>query len=235
MMDAVDDGPASRQKRHTKSQLLNEAKRQLLSALRAQLARMRAGIRDDEQRDQPLGGRIKRTFDVALASVVLALVAPILLMAIGLIGVFMSGSVLSAEPRIGFNGKSFSCYRFRTTGRQTQEARKLDNPLTECVACVLSKSGITGLPQLLNVLRGDMSFVGPRPIGPDELRHYGSGDQWYLKARPGLTGIWRASGRNGYRAPAVCDRYYTTRWSLGLDLILLIRTAAELQDFNDPA
>jgi exopolysaccharide production protein ExoY len=97
---------------------------------------------------------------------------------------------------------------------------------------VFRKSGLNQLPQLFNVLRGDMSFVGPRQIGSDEIGHYGSGAQWYLKARPGLTGIWQARGRN---SNAACDRYYASRWSLWLDLVLLIRTVAEVLKFSDTA
>ena len=231
-VDAQDDAHVSRQKHNNKSRVLT-AKRLLLSALRAELARMRAS---DEQRHQPLGGRVKRAFDVTLASVILTFAAPIMLVAMVLIRIFMGGPVISAQPRIGFNGKAFSCYRFRIIAREWQGTQKhLDDPRIEFLGYVFRKSGLNQLPQLFNVLRGDMSFVGPRQIGSDEIGHYGSGAQWYLMARPGLTGMWRARGRNNNASRVASDRYYASRWSLWLDLVLLIRTVAEVLKFNDPA
>jgi exopolysaccharide production protein ExoY len=232
-VDFQDDAPASGQKRNNKSRVPAEAKRLLVSALRAQPARMRAS---GEQRHQPLGGRAKRAFDVTLALVILTFAAPIMVMAMALIRIVMGGPVISAQPRIGFNGKAFSCYKFRTVARERQKTPNLlDDPRVEWLDYVLRTSSLDELPQLFNVLRGDMSFVGPRQIGSDEIGHYGSGDQWYLKARPGLTGIWRARGRNRNAARVACDRYYASRWSLWLDLVLLIRTLAEVLKSNDPA
>jgi exopolysaccharide production protein ExoY len=232
-VDTQDDAHASHRKHSNKSRVLTEAKPLLLWALGAQLARMCAS---DEQRHQPLGGRAKRAFDVTLASVILTFAAPIMLVAMVLIRIFMGGPAFSAEPRIGFKGKAFSCYRFRTLARERQGTRKhLDDPRIEFLGYVFRKSGLNQLPQLFNVLRGDMSVVGPRQIGSDEIGHYGSGTRWYLKARPGLTGIWRARGRNNSASRVACDRYYASRWSLWLDLVLLIGTVAEVLKFNDPA
>jgi exopolysaccharide production protein ExoY len=197
---------------------------------------MRAGTKHDERRHQPVGGRTKRAFDVVLASAALILAAPIMLVAMALIRVFMGGPVISAQPRIGFNGKAFSCYKLRTIARERQETRNLlDHSRMEWLDHVLRTSGLNELPQLLNVLRGDMSFVGPCPIGPDEIGCCGSSGRWYLKARPGLTGIWQASDRNSSTARVACDRYYASRWSLWLDLVLLIRTVAEVRNSNRPA
>jgi exopolysaccharide production protein ExoY len=235
-MDAVDDANAARQKRNAGSRVLTEARRPLHPVLCAQSARMRAGTRHDERRHQPLGGRAKRAFDVVLASAALALAAPIMLVAMALIRILTGGPVISAQPRIGFNGRAFSCYKLRTIARERQRTHNLrDYSQIEWLHYALRISGLDELPQLLNVLRGDMSFVGPHPIGPDEFGHSGSSGRWYLKARPGLTGIWQASGRSGDAARAACDRYYARRWSLWLDLVLLIRTVAEVRNFNDPA
>jgi exopolysaccharide production protein ExoY len=171
-----------------------------------------------------------------VASAALTLAVPIMLVAMALIRILMDGPVISAEPRIGFNGKAFSCYKLRTIARERQKTRnRLDYSRMEWLDYVLRTSGLSELPQLLNVLRGDMSFVGPRPIGPDEIGHYGSSSRWYLKARPGLTGVWQASGRSSDAARIACDRYYASRWSLWLDLALLIRTVAEVRNSNDPA
>jgi exopolysaccharide production protein ExoY len=211
-----------------KARVRTESKRQILSALRAQLARIRAS---SEQRHHPLGGRAKRAFDVVFASALLILAAPIMLVAAVLIRIFTGGPAIFTEPRIGFNGKVFSCYRFRTIAREPQGTRNLlHDPRVEFLDYVFRKSGLNQLPQLFNVLRGDMSLVGSQQIGSDGIGHCGSGAQWYLKARPGLTGIWRARGHN---SNAACDRYYAGRWSLWLDLVLLIRTVAEVLKFNE--
>jgi lipopolysaccharide/colanic/teichoic acid biosynthesis glycosyltransferase len=228
-----DDAQAPRHKHNFKWRVVAEAKRRVVSALLARLGHTHAGNR---QRHRPLGGRSKRAFDIVLASALLILAAPIMLMAIVLVRVAMGGPVIAAQPRIGFNGKAFSSYKFRTIARDRQGARRRrDDPRIELLAYLLHNSGLDRWPQLFNVLRGDMSFVGPRPIGSDEIEQYGSRVRWYFEARPGLTGIWRATGRNGTAARLACDRYYVSRWSLWLDLVMLVRAVAEVQAFNDPA
>jgi exopolysaccharide production protein ExoY len=91
---------------------------------------------------------------------------------------------------------------------------------------ILRKTSLDELPQLFNVLRGDMSCVGPRPIVAAELERYGSRAGDYLKVRPGLTGLWQVSGRSqlDYSERVKLDCIYVRRWSLGLDIALLLRT-----------
>lgn len=205
---------------------------------------------------QPLGGRPKRAFDVALAAAMLILLAPIMLTVTALVGVFMGAPIIFAHRRIGFNGKAFVCYKFRTmpvnaeellrghlaadpkAAREWRERRKLLNdPRVNCLGRVLRKSSLDELPQLFNVLRGDMSLIGPRPIVSDELKCYGRHAQAYLKARPGLTGVWRTSGQNrvDYAARVARDRYYFRHWSLWLDIVLLLKTMPAVLNFDQTA
>lgn len=205
---------------------------------------------------QPLGGLPKRAFDIVLASVMLILLAPIMLIVTALIRVVAGGPAIFAQERIGFDGKVFVCYKFRTmavdaeeilhrhlatdpqAAREWRETRKLmRDPRVGCLGNALRKSSLDELPQLLNVLRGDMSLVGPRPIVPDELKCYGRHARACFTARPGLTGLWQTSGRNrvSYAARVARDRYYARHWSLWLDLVLLIKTIPAVMNFDQTA
>ena len=211
---------------------------------------------DTKRERQPLGGRTKRAFDVALATATLVLAAPIMLVITALIRGFMARPAIHGQRRIGFNSRVFVCYKFRTTAvsadetlerhlatnseaaREWRETRKLLNdPRVDCLGRVLRRSSLDALPQLLNVLRGDMSLIGPRPVAPHELSCYGPDAQFYLKARPGLTGIWQTSGRNRLSSAARvdCDRDYVLHWSLWLDLVLLIKTIHTVLKFDQTA
>ncbi len=211
---------------------------------------------DTKRERQPIGGRTKRAFDLALATATLVLAAPIMLVIAALIRGFMAGPVIYGQQRIGFNSKVFVCYKFRTgavgadvilerhlvtnsdAAREWRETRKLLNdPRVDCLGRVLLNSSLDELPQLFNVLRGDMSLIGPRPVAPHELSCYGPDAQLYLKARPGLTGMWRTSGRNrlSYAARLDCDRDYVLHWSLWRDLALLIKTIPNVLKFDETA
>ena len=119
--------------------------------------------------------------------------------------------------------------RRRASWRTTQEFG--------CLGNILRKSSIDELPQLFNVLRGDMSLVGPRPVVPDELEYYGRHVQSYLKARPGLTGVWQISGRNrlSYADRVAKDRHYVRHWSLAVDLAVLVKTIPAILKFSETA
>jgi exopolysaccharide production protein ExoY len=205
---------------------------------------------------RPLGGLRKRAVDIVFASLALVVFAPIMLMVAILVRVLLGAPILSAHQRVGFDGRSFSCFRFRTMGvdaaglvrphlttdpvaaEQWPTARKLlDDPRIDCLGHVLRTSGLNELPQLFNVLRGDMSAVGPCPVVADELDRYGRHARDYCTARPGLTGLWQISGRNrlSYAARARLDRYYVRRWSLWLDLIVLLKTIRALLSFEETA
>jgi exopolysaccharide production protein ExoY len=112
--------------------------------------------------------------------------------------------------------------------REWSETQKLrDDPRVRSFGKILRKSSLDELPQLFNVLRGDMSLIGPRPIVPSEIKRYGRYVRDYFKARPGLSGLWQVNGRNSltYSQRIALDRYYIRRWRLGLDLEILLRTA----------
>lgn len=193
---------------------------------------------------KPLGGSPKRAIDVAIALAVILLLSPLMLMIMGLIKLTIGGSIFSVHSRIGHRGAQFRCYKFRTMAdaeemfarhladdpHAAQERRasgKLRNdPRVTFFGQLLRKSSLDEIPQLINVLRGEMSCVGPWPIAADELQHYGPNAAEYLKARPGLTGMWHVSGRNAldYADRVALDCHYIRNWSLWTDLVILGRT-----------
>ena len=179
-----------------------------------------------DRRSTPLGGTLKRVFDVLGASIALVLLAPLMLFAAALVRFLLGGPVLFAQKRVGFDGKIFTRYKFRTMVLDAEKAHHYDlkdDPRITCLDNVLRKLGIDELPQLFNVLRGDMSLVGPRSVLPDEIASYGHHARAYLSARPGLTGMWQVSGGNNVGRIAR-DCYYARHWSLRLDIWLLFKT-----------
>jgi exopolysaccharide production protein ExoY len=204
----------------------------------------------------PLGGFPKRALDIIVASMAAILLAPIILIVSALIRFFLGGPIVFGHARIGFNGKVFVCYKFRTmvvnadevlqqylladprAAREWRTSRKLRNdPRVTCLGKILRKSSLDELPQLFNILRGDMSLVGPRPIVADELEFYGHDVRHYLKTRPGLTGIWQTNGRSrlSYATRVACDRYYAHHWSMWLDVIALVKTLPAILNFDETA
>jgi exopolysaccharide production protein ExoY len=204
----------------------------------------------------PLGGFAKRALDVVLASVALLLLAPLMLTVGVLIRVFLGGPVVFSQKRVGFRGRVFTCYKFRTmivdakavlerhlaenpeAAREWKATRKLRNdPRITCLGRVLRKSSIDELPQLFNFLRGEMSLVGPRPVVAEELQYYGRRLRHYLKARPGLTGVWQTGGRTqlSYQQRVACDSFYVRNWSTRLDLTMLAKTIPALLSFDEAA
>jgi len=195
---------------------------------------------------RPIGGVIKRGMDVAGALCGLVILAPLLVL-ISLLVRFSNGGgpVFYGHRRIGCGGRSFACYKFRTmavdgdtllkahlqanpAARIEWEAtRKLkDDPRVTPVGVVLRKLSLDELPQLYNILVGDMSIVGPRPVVKDELKIYGTSASYYLRSRPGLTGLWQVSGRNdvSYERRVAFDRHYVENWSVMRDMVIIVRT-----------
>ncbi|MDP8959664.1 MAG: exopolysaccharide biosynthesis polyprenyl glycosylphosphotransferase [Actinomycetota bacterium] len=195
----------------------------------------------DQIRLQGLAGAAKRSVDVVGALVLLVLLWPVMLAAAAAVKMSDGGSVLFRQLRVGRDGVSFTLLKFRTMVPDAEERRRevaglneaghhffkiRDDPRVTRVGRFLRKWSIDEIPQLWNVLRGDMSLVGPRPPLPEELEKY---EPWHLRrlrVRPGITGIWQVSGRS--RVPfdeAVRqDLFYIENWSLGLDIALLART-----------
>jgi undecaprenyl-phosphate galactose phosphotransferase len=155
------------------------------------------------------------------------------------------GPILYVHERIGRGKVLFPCFKFRTMYADADErlvsflkvspaAReewerdfKLKNdPRITAVGRVLRQTSLDELPQLWNVLRGDMSLVGPRPIVEKELLRYGCGAVEYLSVRPGITGLWQVNGRNRttYDRRVELDLYYVRNWTLRLDFAILIKT-----------
>lgn len=204
----------------------------------------------------PVGGSVKRAIDIMIAATTLFVMAPIMLIVAGLIYLTQGGSVVFAQPRVGFGRKMFRCFKFRTmvpdadkrlaahlaanpeAAREWQETQKLKNdPRVTWLGRFLRKSSIDELPQLINVLRGEMSCIGPRPIVADELARYGEYAEEYAMTRPGLTGIWQVSGRSNttYAQRVQMDRYYARRWSLALDAKILFMTVPALVKISQTA
>jgi undecaprenyl-phosphate galactose phosphotransferase len=188
----------------------------------------------------------KRALDVLLASAMLAFLAPVLLLVAALVKLD-GGPVLYRSARIGRRGRPFKALKFRTMVPNAEavllELLKHDaavrdqwstrfklrhDPRITRIGRFLRQASIDELPQLLNVLRGDMSLVGPRPLLPDEVGRYGDEPfSLYCAATPGLTGIWQVSGRDylDYGHRAELNDWYIKNWSLWLDLFILLKTA----------
>lgn len=205
------------------------------------------------RRRSAVGGATKRLADIVLAATALVLTAPVMLVVAMLSRAATGAPAIFAHPRVGHGGRIFHCYKFRTMSvvsaedfqrcldadpalkREWQETQKLrHDPRVTRIGRVLRKSSLDELPQLFNVIVGDMSLVGPRPIVADELARYGSARDEYLSARPGITGLWQVSGRNGlsYRERVALDRAYVRRWSWGLDLYVMLKTIPALLDHS---
>ncbi len=193
----------------------------------------------------PKGGLIKRALDIVIASVALIVLSPLMIIAALAVRLSMGGPVLYAHTRVGFGGRAFTCYKFRTMVTDSEQAlenllarrpdlaeqwrtgQKLEqDPRITPLGHVLRKTSIDELPQIWNVLRGEMSCVGPRPVVVGELARYASSARYYLAVRPGLTGLWQVSGRSSlsYNKRVALDRLYVRRWSLLADFKILLAT-----------
>jgi len=198
-----------------------------------------------EGQTPPIGGVIKRTFDLTASIIALILLAPLFMMIGALVKSGDGGSILYGHKRIGRNGETFHCLKFRTMVENGDEVlqrhlrdnpealeewtatRKLQNdPRVTRVGQILRKLSLDELPQILNIVRGEMSVVGPRPVVSEELDYYGPAAEFYLASRPGLTGLWQVSGRNdvSYAARVAFDAHYVQNWSLATDLAIIIKT-----------
>lgn len=186
----------------------------------------------------------KRSFDLIFAALLLAGLSPLFLFLIAAIR--RSGPVVFfGHTRLGRNGKPFKCYKFRTMVPDAQDVlRKLlesdpearaewtrnfklkRDPRVTRVGRFLRKSSLDELPQLWNVLRGEMSLVGPRPIIEEELERYESKKDFFLEAKPGITGLWQISGRNDvtYAERVQLDAWYARNWQLWYDVVILLKT-----------
>lgn len=192
------------------------------------------------QDDGRLQAGLKRALDVALASVLLILTGPVLLGAMALIRLTSRGPAIFRQSRVGYRCRTFPMLKLRTMvegAAQHEEAlaakvegtffKLEDDPRVTRLGRWLRRSSIDELPQLLNVLRGDMSLVGPRPLLLRDFRRYPKHAQMRRFSRPpGLTGLWQVSGRSetSDRERIRLDLEYVDHWSLWLDLKILSQT-----------
>lgn len=186
----------------------------------------------------------KRLFDVFGSVLALAFLSPIFLFVAVLVR-RDGGSALFSHERVGLGGTTFFCLKFRSmyedsdtrletllagdpnARQEWSEHYKLkEDPRITPLGHFLRESSIDELPQLVNVLRGDMSLVGPRPVIVEELEKYGDAKEAYLSVRPGLTGLWQISGRNDldYETRVALDTEYVETWSFKADVIILLKT-----------
>jgi exopolysaccharide production protein ExoY len=197
----------------------------------------------------PVGLTGKRVIDIILAVSGIVLLAPLLIICFAATILTSPGPALFRHKRVGFNGKYFGCLKFRTMVTDAPEClrqlldsdpvaaaewaanRKLrHDPRVTAIGSILRKSSLDELPQLFNVLRGDMSIVGPRPVTDEELIRYSNNISAYLACRPGITGLWQVSGRSTttYSKRVACDTFYARNWSMALDAKILIVTIPSL-------
>jgi undecaprenyl-phosphate galactose phosphotransferase len=193
---------------------------------------------------RPFSRVIKSVFDLIAATVLLLLLAPLLL-GLAMLIKADGGPVFYRHRRIGAGGRMFDCIKFRSmvadadgglrrllstdpsAAAEWAATQKLRNdPRITAIGGFLRASSLDELPQLLNVLRGEMSLVGPRPIVRAEIARYGSNIEHYYAAKPGLTGLWQVSGRSdmSYARRVQLDVWYVRNWSLWHDLAILCKT-----------
>ena len=187
----------------------------------------------------------KRTLDIALSGFALIFLLPLLVFVALCIRLTDPGPILFAQERIGARGRRFKCYKFRSMVVDAQERlaqhlranpeaaaewardHKLQkDPRITPIGRFIRKTSLDELPQLVNIIRGDMSVVGPRPIVEDEICKYGAAFESYSAVRPGLTGAWQVGGRSdaSYDRRVELDVEYVESWSFGRDIKIVLLT-----------
>lgn len=200
--------------------------------------------------------KIKRVFDICFSLLALVALSPIFFLIALLISITSrTFKVIYSHERMGRDFKPFRCYKFRTMckdaegelkallkkrpdlRKEWEEKRKLrDDPRVTRLGRFLRKSSLDELPQFWNVLKGDLSVVGPRPVVKEEIeKHFGVKAKKIFSIRPGLTGIWQTSGRNRlpYSHRLMMDEKYVDNLSLRQDLKLILKTIPEMINSND--
>ncbi|AJK46433.1 undecaprenyl-phosphate galactose phosphotransferase RfbP [Burkholderia plantarii] len=187
---------------------------------------------------------LKRIFEVAAGGFLMLMLLPVFAL-LTLLVAKDGGSAFFGHTRIGQNGRKFKCYKFRSMVLDADTVLKAllerdpaaraewerdfklkhDVRVTR-IGALLRKTSLDELPQLWNVLRGEMSLVGPRPVVEKEIERYGDAAAYYLLAKPGMTGLWQVSGRNDtdYARRVFLDAWYVRNWSLRSDISILFKT-----------
>ncbi len=189
---------------------------------------------------------LKRTTDLVLALAALCLSAPLMLLIALLIKIDTKGPILFVHHRVGKNGCPLSLYKFRSmytdaeakiaefTPEQKTEWEEnfklVNDPRLTPVGRILRQTSLDELPQFFNILRGDLSFVGPRPVVPDELKKYGEKKDKFLSVTPGLSGYWQAYARNScsYEKRMEMELYYVENANYLWDIKILFATVGAL-------
>lgn len=187
----------------------------------------------------------KRLFDIAVSLALIILTGPLMLVMALAIKLQDGGNAVFAQTRYGLDGKAFRCFKLRSMVPDAQaqlEAYLEANPLARsewaatqkltndpritALGNFLRKSSIDELPQLFNILKGDMSLVGPRPIVEDEISRYGDHFKHYCSVRPGLTGLWQVRGRSNtsYTERVAMDVEYARTRTLPHDILIMFQT-----------
>jgi Undecaprenyl-phosphate galactose phosphotransferase WbaP len=193
----------------------------------------------------PWARRTKHALDLLLTVVGGLLISPLLLALVILIKLDSQGPAFYGHRRLGAGGKHFRCWKFRTMHTDAEQRldeylqgnphlraeweqnfKLRDDPRVTRAGRFLRKTSLDELPQLWNVLRGQMSLIGPRPIVDAEVSRYGTVYELYQRIRPGISGLWQVSGRSdtNYARRVKLDAYYVHNWSVWLDLVVLVRT-----------
>ena len=196
-----------------------------------------------QAQSQP-GETAKRLLDIVGALLLAIMLSPLLLL-VGIALARDSGPIIYSHSRTGRHGRTFGCLKFRTMVPNAEQVlrdllqadpdlqlewhrdHKLRNdPRVTSIGRFLRRTSLDELPQLWNVLKGDMSLVGPRPVVREEWQRYGRHLDTYLAAKPGVTGLWQVMGRSDscYRRRVALDSYYVRKRSLLLDIFILLRT-----------
>lgn len=195
---------------------------------------------------QPLGGAIKRNFDILFAIIAITASFGIVIISVVWIKVVSRGPAFFVHYRIGFGGEEFPCLKLRTMTvdaderlkahlaanprdrKEFEEHQKLthDPRIVPGIGKFLRTTSLDELPQFLNVLLGHMSIVGPRPVTAAEVDRYGIHRATYLATRPGVTGLWQVSGRNAlsFEERVEIDSEYVKNWSMGRDAKIILKT-----------
>lgn len=192
---------------------------------------------------------LKRAVDVIGSAILLILLSPLFLYLIYKIK-RDGGSPFYVHTRVGRNGQPFKCYKFRTMvmgadglledllrrdpvakAEWDKDFKLKDDPRINAIGHFLRRTSLDELPQLWNVLNGEMSLVGPRPVVSDELQRYAENTAYYLMVRPGMTGLWQVSGRNDvdYDTRVYFDSWYVKNWSLWVDVAILFKTISAIK------
>lgn len=188
---------------------------------------------------------LKRAMDVVVASLGLILLSPLLLIIAAVIRLDSPGPAVFEQTRIGRAGRPFTLFKFRSMHQGAESEKELlsdlneaagpifkikDDPRRTKLGQLLRRTSLDEFPQLYNVLRGEMSLIGPRPALPSEVERYQEWHKKRLQTWPGITGLWQVSGRSDltFDEMVLLDIYYVENWSLLLDLRIALKTIPAL-------